>query len=481
MPSKRRLIVMLDGTWNEDSDYDQDTNIVRMRDRIGQGMQEHFYAPISIEEVNERDNSQMELGARMFGDFECIMFYERGVGTGPGLDRILGGALGTGLERNIRGAYKFISRNYFAGAEIFIFGFSRGAYTARSLVGYLGSAGLLKPESCTAEIEQVAWSYYRTSPNDRLPGVRKHLDKFIQAPGELRVACLGVFDTVGSLGVPATAFRRFNREKYEFHDIDLSPIVKLNLHALAIDERRAPFSASVLRQTKFRVSNSVTEQTWFPGVHADVGGGYYSSKDRIRGETRGLDDISLDWMLKRVRHHYPDFPILEKGFGWIQGPLRKLSLHHESRVWKYKFSGPAFRSIGNSPPPVRRRELVASYDRGWSVIGESIHISAIERLAVRAPYRRNETKRLYLPRNVLVVLPNLREMYCKPQTRSWPREALRITCWGGEIVKEAVEGETLESVRQVVNSAVERLKGLDIDILSPSWNTESALKASLRS
>ena len=199
MSKKRRLVLMLDGTWNEDSEYDQDTNIVRMRDIIGRGIEDRFNAPVSIEEVNQHDSTEIELGARSYGDYEYIMFYERGVGTGAGLDRIAGGALGTGLERNIRRAYKFISRYYSAGAEIFIFGFSRGAYTARSLVGYLGSAGLLTAEYCTVEFEQVAWLYYRTSPNDQLPGIRKQLEKFIQAPGDLRVACLGVFDTVGSL------------------------------------------------------------------------------------------------------------------------------------------------------------------------------------------------------------------------------------------------------------------------------------------
>jgi Uncharacterized alpha/beta hydrolase domain (DUF2235) len=478
MSNKRRLVLMLDGTWNEDSEYDQDTNIVRMRDVIAQGIDDRFNAPVSIEEVNQRDSTDVELGARLYGDYEYIMFYERGVGTGPGLDRIVGGALGTGLERNIRRAYKFISRYYSAGAEIFIFGFSRRAYTARSLVGYLGSAGLLKAENCTVELEQVAWLYYRTPPNDRLPGIRKQLEQFIQAPGELRVACLGVFDTVGSLGIPSTALRRFNREKYEFHDVELSPIVKLNLHALAIDEHRRPFSASVWRQTKFRVSNSVTEQTWFPGVHADVGGGYFSSNDRIRSETRGLDDISLDWMLKRIRHHYPDFPDLDTGVAWINGPFEKLSLQHDSRSWKYKFAGPAFRSIGNRPPPVRYRESVASYDRDGSVIGESIHISALERVGCLAPYRRNSLNRRYLPRNLILLLPDLQQRYCEPPTRPYGPEAIGITCWSGENVDPTNPGDVLENVRGVLKFAIDRLRELGMDVLSPTWNARSLLEKS---
>jgi hypothetical protein len=415
--ARRRLILLLDGTWNEDAAYDQDTNIVRLRNIIADGTAS-FYVRGSIAEVNENDNAPIDIGGRLHGDFNYMFFYERGVGTGPGLDRFLGGALGTGLERNVRRAYRFLCRHYVPGSEIFIFGFSRGAYTARSLVGYLSSAGLLKAEHCTRRREQQAWSYYRTSPNDRLPGIWKRLENYVHSVNELRIACLGVFDTVGALGVPASSFMRLNRQRHEFHDVELSPIVKLNLHALAIDERRRPFEAGVWRRSRFKIANSVTEQAWFPGVHSDVGGGYFSSQERTMSRVRGLDDVTLDWMIKRVRHHYPDFPIPEEGFAQIPGPMLNLGLQHESRTWKYWFSPPALRAIGNLAPTVGANEVVVSYDRDLVVVGESIHVSALERLGRRAPVTQFGQERLYLPRNLIENIPNLHERYCRTLERS---------------------------------------------------------------
>jgi len=476
--TKRRLIVLLDGTWNEDESYDEDTNVVRLRNIIANGISDEFYVRRSIEEVNQSDSPAMEIGAKRYLDFDYLVFYERGVGTGPGLDRVTGGALGWGLEGNIRRAYKFLCRYYVSGSEIFIFGFSRGSYTARSLVGYLGSAGLLTAEHCTPELEQQAWSYYRTSPNDRLPGTWKQLQKYVHSIGELRVACLGLFDTVGALGIPTSIFRRLNRQNYEFHDVELSPIVKLNLHALAIDERRKPFEASVWRQSRFKVSNSVTEQTWFTGVHADIGGGYFHSRERQISEARALDDISLDWMLKRIRFHYPDFPILDEAFPQMRGSLGKLGLQHESRTLKYRFSKPVVRSIGNLISPVLANEVAAGYDRDGIAVGESIHVSALERLARKAPMIRSGVEGLYLPRNVIENIPDLYERYCRTQSRHWSPDATSITSWAGEVVDpQSSKEDALEEVRIALKAACDRLKSLGYDVLSPDWNSQEAAQS----
>lgn len=459
MSRKRRLILLLDGTWNDAEIGDRDTNIVRLRDILALGLSALFHTPISISEVVDNDSQAVEIGIRSYGDFDYLFFYERGVGTGPSWDRLTGGILGWGLGRNIRRAYKFLSRNYLPGAEIFIFGFSRGAYTARSLVGYLGSSGLLKAENCNGELEQRAWSNYRTSPNDRLPATRKGLEPYAHSFGELRVACLGVFDTVGTLGIPTTALRRLNREFYEFHDVELSPIVRLNLHALAIDEHRRAFAASVWRQSRFRWSNSVTEQTWFPGVHADVGGGYFSASERI-GSARDLDEVSLDWMIKRVLHHYPDFPSLDAAFPFIPSlhDTQEFGVQHDSRSWQYRYSGPALRAIGNKRPTVAGREEVVSYDRSETVVGESIHISALERLGCDAPYRSLSNKLPYLPQNLIETLSDLYERYCKPQTRPWPPDALSLTLWDGEIALESSAAETRRVAEEAITRACERVR-----------------------
>src|SRR5262249_45990634 len=104
----------------------------------------------------------------VFDGFEYIVYYDRGVGTGPFLDRLTGGVTGKGLDHNIRKAYRFLSQWFRPGDEIFVFGFSRGAFTARSLCGYLGAVGLLRAEACTAENETRAWNFYRTAPGDRV-------------------------------------------------------------------------------------------------------------------------------------------------------------------------------------------------------------------------------------------------------------------------------------------------------------------------
>jgi hypothetical protein len=440
-------------------------------------LRDAFYVPRSIEDVNKNDNATIEIGVRRDRDIDYIVFYERGVGTGPGLDRLLGGALGRGLGLSVRRAYKFLCRHYVPGSEIFIFGFSRGAYTARSLVGYLGSAGLLQAKHCTLELEKQAWAYYRTSPNDRLPGVQKQLEEYTHPVNELRVACLGVFDTVGALGIPASAFRRANRQQYEFHDVDLSPIVKLNLHALAIDERRSQFEASVWRQSTFRESNSVTEQTWFPGVHADVGGGYFSTRERDMSGSRCLDDITLNWMLKRVRYHYPGFPVGAK-FAQTYGSSYEFGLQHESRTWTYRISMPALRAIGNRPPPALANESVVSYDRDATVVGESVHVSALERLGRKVPVIRPGEEGYYLPRNLIENLPDLYQRYFLSPDRSWGTEAVSITSWSGEIVDHRTsKNDVLEEIREAFTNSCGRLKSLGYDVLSPSWNSRSAAQA----
>src|SRR5262249_47395471 len=157
-------------------------------------------------------------------------------------------------------------------------------------------------------------------------------------------------------GVPLSRFSQLNRDEYEFHNIELSSVTRCNLHAIAIDEHRQPFVATPWRKPKFKRFNSVTEQVWFTGVHSDVGGGYIASDDRAQLGHQSLDDITLDWMLKRVKHHYPDFPAdhyddypgnrdrwpsTERGRGW------ELAEQHESRLSVYRLMPLTLRSIGN--------------------------------------------------------------------------------------------------------------------------------------
>jgi hypothetical protein len=165
-----------------------------------------------------------------------------------------------------------------------------------------------------------------------------------------------------------------------------------------------------------------------------------------------------------VLTHYPDFPSLENAFPALPGVVG-LGLRHDSRTWHYRFSGPGLRAIGNRQPPVKGRERVVSYDRSETVVGESIHISAIERLGCHAPFRSSSKTILYAPPNLLAALPDLYARYCLPQTRSWGPEALSFTVWSGEIVHESKSDDAIRSIaRQSILSACERLKSNGITV-----------------
>src|SRR6266478_4298226 len=147
---------------------------------------------IGIPVRNRRNPHEHKVTSYAYGDKDTYVMYERGVGTSAFLDHWVGGTFGEGITNNIRRAYKFLSFHYELGDQIFIFGFSRGAYTARSLVGLLNAPGLLKRDCCTEALEQDVWDYYRSAPNDRLPGAWSALSPHINQRDKLRVACLGV-------------------------------------------------------------------------------------------------------------------------------------------------------------------------------------------------------------------------------------------------------------------------------------------------
>lgn len=410
----KRIILLLDGTWN-DSDFGaQDTNIVRIREIIARVLWAENDAKTQSASASQGRDAD-PVTPKSFANQDNILFYERGVGTGAFLNRFLGGALGKGLSRNIRRAYKFLSFHYQPGDQIFIFGFSRGAFTARSLVGYIHASGLLTRENCTPQLEQQSWDFYRCSPNDRSPGAWSALAPHMNDRHALRIACLGVFDTVGALGVPFRQFRVFNRDTYEFHDVELCAITDVNLHAMAIDEQRQPFEASPWRRSKFKKFNTAVEQVWFPGAHADVGGGYIDEEARYRDRVVALDDLTLDWMLKRVKHYFPDFPVNEAGWPILSDEQllkRALATQHQSRTGIYLGWPRALRSLNNVPMmcngvPILRpwSEVNVGRERHEEPIGEMIHISAVSRWQRTAPV--DGTPYTYEPKNLSLHLADL--------------------------------------------------------------------------
>jgi uncharacterized protein (DUF2235 family) len=256
-----RLIVCADGTWNT-PDQRSITNVERIRRAIRQ--------PAAQDGTPQ------------------LVHYQRGVGTDPGIKHILGGAFGRGIDENIIECYRFLVEKYTAGAEIFLFGFSRGAYTVRSLAGLIRNCGLLKREHANRIGE--AYKLYRDRGDDTSPSSAE-AKAFRQAFGrEVRIKCVGVWDTVGALGIPVGLFKRLLLRDCQFHDVTLSSWIDNAFHALAIDERRKAYAPSIWEPQDDPTQR--VEQVWFAGAHSNCGGGY---------ESRGLSDKTLSWMIQRAK------------------------------------------------------------------------------------------------------------------------------------------------------------------------------------
>jgi uncharacterized protein (DUF2235 family) len=264
----KKLIVCCDGTWNradqEENGEPCPTNVIRIAYRVAK---------------------------RAADGVPQIVFYHQGVGTGNVIDRYTGGALGKGLEANIQDCYLFLIANYEPGDEIFLFGFSRGAFTARSLGGMIRNVGILKRESVRKYREAVDLYRSRKPSPDEPTSLEFRKQHSVAGANDIEVKLIGVWDTVGALGIPVRGLRSLTSGKYEFHDTALSKTVKFAYHALSIDERRAPFEPTLwLGKPK---PGQTVEQTWFCGVHSDVGGGY---------PERGLSDVALEWMIAKARN-----------------------------------------------------------------------------------------------------------------------------------------------------------------------------------
>ncbi|MGF0116001.1 DUF2235 domain-containing protein [Promicromonospora sp. Marseille-Q5078] len=288
----KRLVLCCDGTWNH-AVNSQVSNIEKLA------------------------RSVLRSGGSADPDVEQIVGYVAGVGArGYLVDTLLGGAFGYGFTRNVVDGYRFLAMNYEPGDEVYVLGYSRGAYTARSVVGMLSQVGLLTTEAQDAGLLCEAERVYRLKPPTprrvaraertaarTRPGswrrrraeavlrlgdeVRAEKERFRAEHGiKVPVRFLGVFDTVGALGVPGPS-----RRKNRFHDVSLAPAVQTARQALAIDERRLTFAPCLWTVPDGDPPDRV-QQVWFPGTHGDVGGG---------GARCGLSDLALQWMAAEMR------------------------------------------------------------------------------------------------------------------------------------------------------------------------------------
>lgn len=218
-------------------------------------------------------------------------FYDDGVGAdGNPIIKLVGGAFGTGLWLKIKQGYTKISQVYEKDDEIFIFGFSRGAYTARSLAGMIAVCGL-PTQNFDDKLVDQAFDAYRERDNASRQQKLKQLANYSLYDAKLKM--VGVWDTVGSLGIPS-AIGAIDPIAYGFLDTGLHPDVENAYQALAIDEMRWQFPPTLW--TGQPAPGQTLDQVWFCGVHSDVGGG---EPDGAPGTT-ALSDITLSWMMNKA-------------------------------------------------------------------------------------------------------------------------------------------------------------------------------------
>jgi len=273
----RRLGVFLDGTWNT---VKTNTNVWRLKE---------LCAPVGTDGVPQGTH------------------YSPGVGTKFG-EEAIGGIFGYGLNDEIIAAYQWMIDNYNPGDELFLFGFSRGAYTARSLAGLISRCGLPLRGSPIGVNDMFA--RYRLGDTVRtIRGLMEdrdnHVGTFTDQEKLMLQYCvptpikfIGVWDTVGALGVPDVPWIKWGSDP--FLDTNLRISETFAFHAVAVDEHRESFAPTLW--TKY-VSKDPTapvtpprplsqvEQRWFVGAHANVGGGY---------DNDILHEQPLKWMAEKA-------------------------------------------------------------------------------------------------------------------------------------------------------------------------------------
>lgn len=325
MAAMKRLVVCCDGTWNDSDEGAGYTNVSRLAWAI---------KPVDAKGVTQ------------------IVYYQSGVGTeGTKVSQIASGALGMGLSRNMRDAYSFICHNYCEGDEIFLFGFSRGAYTARCIGGLIGFAGLIGKRDLDRFLE--LWKAYKEKDTGALAS-------FDTRKKDAMIKCIGVWDTVGAVGIPEdlAKFDLFFKKYYGFFDSDLGAHVEHAFHAVALDERRKNFVPALwMQKPEGKAKGQELKQVWFAGVHSNVGGGY---------SEHGMSDIPLAWMASEVS------PYLDIDFDYLK--LRR----DLSKKWALGEVHESYTGFWTRLPDSERPRTPFAADQSKSF--EKIHASVAARI-----------------------------------------------------------------------------------------------------
>ena len=268
----KRLIICCDGTWQK-INLTYPTNVAKIKS--------------AVEAVNVRDQ---------------LVFYDPGMGTANWFLKFFGGMFGWGLYKSVKDCYGFLCQNWEPGNEIYLFGFSRGAYTVRTFAGLLYKCGIVKNNH--EKIIRKAFKLYKNrhihpdhsfAVNFR----KKYSHHDPETCNRPIINFIGCWDTVGSLGVPDLSSRfspdKKINEKYEFHDTKISNIVQHARHAVAIDEHRRvfDFTPMILSDSAGNRGTDLNE-IWFIGDHDCIGGG-----DK---EKEPVSDITLNWMMRELQN-----------------------------------------------------------------------------------------------------------------------------------------------------------------------------------
>jgi uncharacterized protein (DUF2235 family) len=380
----KRLAFCFDGTWNRIDGKDP-TNVARIAQ--------------SISRFDGKGRPQ-------------LIYYDQGVGT-TRTERWSGGIFGHGLSNKVLAAYNFLVLNYEPGDEIYVFGFSRGAFTARSFVGLLRNCGIISRRSLQHIRDAV--DLYLSRSKDSNPNSERSRDfrlkhcPMLCAPGDrewrkeklgdldqknavdLRVRYLGVWDTVGALGIPRhLKLLAWLSGHHQFHDTTLSSFVERARHAVSADERRRSFEPGIWTNlddlNEPHSPRRPYEQMIFPGVHAAVGGG---------GPVRGLSDIALEWVFRGAREQGLAFDLDD------QSPIFSLRPDHRAQL---------FNATGKSRWSVKDFLMgVGLADRKFPEFDRrALHVSLGRRYAER-PAQLPE-RRAYRPPSLAGMFEALKEM-----------------------------------------------------------------------
>jgi uncharacterized protein (DUF2235 family) len=330
----KRIAIFCDGTWNTPDETEDgkpcQTNVVKMANALS---------------LQSADGVSQ------------VLFYHDGIGSeGSKFKRNFDGATGTGISVNILEAYRFIINTYEPGDELFLFGFSRGAFTVRSLAGLIRNSGILKRENL-GQVQRAFTIYRSRHPRYQPREIESTLFRKTYAVEDVtNIKFVGVWDTVGALGNPLFLKSALSKRN-QFHDTELSTKIKFAFHALAVDEKRKNFEATLWHQQE-GCKDQVLEQVWFAGVHSDVGGGYPET---------GLSDIALQWMIGKAQD-------CQLKFDDIRLNPDAMASKHESFTGFYKLQSPFVRPIDVEVP-------------GSGKTNEYVHPSVVERYKKDSHYR----------------------------------------------------------------------------------------------